>query len=52
MNVGVLSRLREIVFGVQDGLISNVALTTSMAIATESLTSIIIAGITLSLIHI
>ena len=46
MNVGVLSRLREIVFGVQDGLISNVALTTSMAIATESLTSIIIAGIT------
>ena len=46
MNVGVLSRLREIVFVVQDGLISNVALTTSMAIATESLTSIIIAGIT------
>ena len=46
MNVGLLSRLREIVFGVQDGLISNVALTTSMAIATESLTSIIIAGIT------
>ena len=46
MNIAVLSRLREIVFGVQDGLISNVALTTSMAIATENLNSIIIAGIT------
>ena len=46
MNIAVLSRLREIVFGVQDGLISNVALTTSMAIATENLSSIIIAGVT------
>ena len=46
MLIGLITKLREIVFGVQDGLISNVALTTSMAIATESLNSIIIAGIT------
>lgn len=46
MGSGLLTRLREIVFGVQDGLISNVALTTSMAIATGNLSAIIIAGIT------
>ena len=37
-------RLREVVFGAEDGLISMVALVTSLAVAVESQTTILIAG--------
>lgn len=38
-------RLREVVFGAEDGLISMVALVTSLAVAVESQTTILIAGL-------
>ena len=43
--VARLSRLREVVFGAQDGLLSIVALVTSVAVAVESQTTILIAGL-------
>ena len=46
MDETALKRMREVVFGVQDGLISNVALATSMAVATEDIKAILIAGLT------
>ena len=43
--VARLGRLREVVFGAQDGLLSIVALVTSVAVAVESQTTVIIAGL-------
>ena len=43
--VARLGRLREVVFGAQDGLLSIVALVTSVAVAVESQTTILIAGL-------
>ena len=43
--VARLGRLREVVFGAQDGLISMVALVTSLAVAVESQTTILVAGL-------
>lgn len=40
-----LGRLREVVFGTQDGLLSTVALVTSLAVAVESQTTILVAGL-------
>ncbi len=42
--VARLGRLREVVFGAQDGLLSIVALVTSIAVAVESQTTVVIAG--------
>ena len=39
-----LGRLREVVFGAQDGIISTVALTTSVAIAVGSTATVLVAG--------
>ena len=43
--VARMGRLREVVFGAQDGLISMVALVTSLAVAVESQTTILVAGL-------
>ena len=43
--VARLGRLREVVFGAQDGLLSTVALVTSLAVAVESQTTVVIAGL-------
>ncbi len=43
--VARLGRLREVVFGAQDGLLSTVALVTSLAVAVESQTTVLIAGL-------
>ena len=43
--VARMGRLREVVFGAQDGLISTVALVTSLAVAVESQTTILVAGL-------
>ena len=43
--VSWLGRLREVVFGAQDGLLSTVALVTSLAVAVESQTTIVVAGL-------
>lgn len=43
--VARLGRLREVVFGAQDGLLSTVALVTSLAVAFESQTTVIVAGL-------
>ncbi len=43
--VARMSRLREVVFGAQDGLLSTVALVTSLAVAVESQTTVVIAGL-------
>lgn len=43
--VARLGRLREVVFGAQDGLLSIVALVTSIAVAVESQTTVVIAGL-------
>ena len=42
-------RLREVVFGTQDGLLSMVALVTSLAVAVESQTTILVAGLAAAL---
>ena len=42
--VARLGRLREVVFGTQDGLLSTVALVTSLAVAVESQTTVLVAG--------
>ena len=43
--VARLGRLREVVFGAQDGLLSVVALVTSVSVAVESQTTVVIAGL-------
>ncbi len=43
--VSWLGRLREVVFGAQDGLLSTVALVTSLAVAVESQTTVVVAGL-------
>ena len=43
--VANLGRLREVVFGAQDGIISTVALTTSVAIAVGTTTTVLVAGL-------
>ena len=43
--VARMGRLREVVFGAQDGLLSTVALVTSLAVAVESQTTILVAGL-------
>ena len=42
--VASLGRLREVVFGAQDGILSTVALVTSVAVALESQTAVLVAG--------
>lgn len=44
--IGNLTRLREVMFGMQDGLVSTVALVNSVAAATERSDYVIIAGLT------
>ncbi len=44
-HVANLGRLREVVFGAQDGIISTLALTTSVAIAVGSTTTVLVAGL-------
>ena len=43
-HVANLGRLREVVFGAQDGIISTVALTTSVAIAVGNTGTVLVAG--------
>ena len=43
--VARMGRIREVVFGAQDGLLSTVALVTSLAVAFESQTTVIVAGL-------
>ncbi len=43
--VSNLGRLREVVFGAQDGIISTVALTTSLAIAVGTTGTVLVAGL-------
>ena len=45
LHVANLGRLREVVFGAQDGIISTVALTTSVAIAVGSTGTVLVAGL-------
>ncbi len=45
----VLERIREVVFGMQDGLISTVALVSSVAVATTERYIVIVAGLTTAL---
>ncbi len=44
-HVANLGRLREVVFGAQDGIISTVALTTSVAIAVGNTGTVLVAGL-------
>lgn len=44
-HVANLGRLREVVFGAQDGIISTVALTTSVAIAVGTTSTVLVAGL-------
>ena len=43
--VARLGRLREVVFGAQDGLLSTVALVTGVAVAVENQTTVLVAGL-------
>ena len=47
--VARMGRLREVVFGAQDGLLSTVALVTGVAVAVESQTTILVAGLAAAL---
>jgi VIT1/CCC1 family predicted Fe2+/Mn2+ transporter/rubrerythrin len=47
--VASLSRLREVVFGAQDGLLSTVALVTSVAVAVGEATTVLVAGLAAAL---
>ena len=44
-----LGRLREVVFGAQDGLLSTVALVTGVAVAVENQTTVLVAGLAAAL---
>ena len=43
--VASLGRIREVVFGAQDGILSTVALVTSVAVALDSQTAVLVAGL-------
>ena len=43
--VASLGRIREVVFGAQDGILSTVALVTSVAVALDSHTAVLVAGL-------
>ncbi|PKB78514.1 MAG: hypothetical protein BZY88_18040 [SAR202 cluster bacterium Io17-Chloro-G9] len=47
--VASLGRLREVVFGAQDGILSTVALVTSIAVAVEQTSTILVAGLVAAL---
>ena len=47
--VARLGRLREVVFGAQDGLLSTVALVTGVAVAGENQTTVLVAGLAAAL---
>ena len=47
--VASLSRLREIVFGAQDGILSTVALVTSVAVAVDQTSIVLVAGLAAAL---
>jgi predicted membrane protein (TIGR00267 family) len=47
--ITLLERIREVVFGMQDGLISTVALVSSVAVATTERYIVIVAGLTTAL---
>ena len=47
--VASLGRLREVVFGAQDGILSTVALVTSVAVAVEQTSIILVAGLAAAL---
>jgi len=47
--VARLGRLREVVFGAQDGLLSTLALVTGVAVAVENQTTILVAGLAAAL---
>lgn len=47
--ISMLERIREVVFGMQDGLISTVALVSSVAVATPERYIVIVAGLTTAL---
>ena len=47
--VAKLGRLREVVFGAQDGLLSTVALVTGVAVAVENQTTVLVAGLAAAL---
>jgi len=47
--VARLGRLREVVFGAQDGLLSTVALVTGVAVAVENQTTVLVAGLAAAL---
>ena len=42
--VASLNRLREVVFGAQDGILSTVALVTSVAVAVDQMSTVLVAG--------
>ena len=42
--VASLGRLREVVFGAQDGILSTVALVTSVAVAVDQISTVLVAG--------
>ena len=47
--VAKLGRIREVVFGAQDGLLSTVALVTGVAVAVENQTTVLVAGLAAAL---
>jgi VIT1/CCC1 family predicted Fe2+/Mn2+ transporter/rubrerythrin len=47
--VARLGRIREVVFGAQDGLLSTVALVTGVAVAVENQTTVLVAGLAAAL---
>ena len=47
--VARMGRLREVVFGAQDGLLSTVALVTGVAVAVENQTTVLVAGLAAAL---
>ena len=47
--VASLGRLREVVFGAQDGILSTVALVTSIAVAVDQTSTILVAGLVAAL---
>ena len=47
--VARLTRLREVVFGAQDGLLSTVALVTGVAVAVQDQTTVLVAGLAAAL---
>ena len=48
--VASLGRLREVVFGAQDGILSTVALVTSIAVAVDQTSTVLVAGLVAALV--